>query len=64
MSHINRRFIEKCQNNFILDGFPRTLNQAKELEKISEIDKVIEIKISNKEAIKRISIDWYANYME
>jgi len=39
---------------FILDGFPRNLNQAKLLEEITKIDNVIEITLSDKEAIKRI----------
>ena len=40
---------------FILDGFPRNLEQTKLLEKITTIDKVIEITLSDEEAIKRIS---------
>lgn len=44
-----------CEVGFILDGFPRNLEQAKELEKITSIDKFIEISISDNEAIKRIS---------
>jgi adenylate kinase len=44
-----------CKSGFILDGFPRNLNQANLLEKIIKIDKVIEIHISDNEAIKRIS---------
>jgi len=44
-----------CEAGFILDGFPRNIEQAKELEKITPIDKFIEISISDEEAIKRIS---------
>ena len=44
-----------CEAGFILDGYPRNLEQAKELEKIKKIDKFIEISISDEEAIKRIS---------
>jgi len=44
-----------AQNGFILDGFPRNLNQVELLKKNTEINKVIEITISDEEAIKRIS---------
>ncbi len=44
-----------CSKGFILDGFPRTISQAKELERIANIDKVVEIVISDEEAVKRIS---------
>lgn len=46
---------EDCKNGFILDGFPRNLNQAKELEKILPIDLVLEISIPDEESISRIS---------
>ena len=45
---------KECEKGFILDGFPRNLQQAIELDKITKIDKVIEIAISDKEAINRI----------
>jgi adenylate kinase len=39
---------------FILDGFPRNINQALELDKITKIDKVVVIEISDEEAVDRI----------
>jgi adenylate kinase len=44
-----------AKSGFILDGYPRNLVQAKYLDTIQEPDKVIELKITDKEAIKRIS---------
>ncbi len=44
----------KNLESFILDGFPRTLNQAKELEKITKIDKVIYINVPDEEIKKRL----------
>jgi len=43
-----------CDAGFILDGFPRNVSQAKELDKIMDIDKVIEIAISDDESVRRI----------
>lgn len=40
---------------FILDGYPRNLKQAENLDKITKIDKVIYLKINDKEAIGRLS---------
>lgn len=46
--------IEKTEGNIILDGFPRNVSQAEELEKQGvKVDKIIYIKISQKEAVKR-----------
>jgi len=47
-----------CKKGFILDGFPRNLGQADELERQIEIDKYFEIFISDEEAVRRISGRW------
>ncbi len=44
-----------CKKGFLLDGFPRDTEQAKELEKISKIDKVIYLDVSDRLLIKRLS---------
>ena len=52
-----------CAKGFLLDGFPRTLEQAKALDKAlaaqgKGIDKVLYIKVSVKELLKRLSGRW------
>lgn len=44
-----------CDIGVIFDGFPRTINQAKELDASFEVKNVFEIKISDEESLKRIS---------
>jgi len=52
---LNERIMkEDCDNGFILDGFPRNVAQAEELDKIMDVDKVIEISISDDESVRRI----------
>jgi adenylate kinase len=46
---------EDCAQGFILDGYPRTLAQARALDMVVKLDKAIEISISDDEAVKRIS---------
>ena len=46
---------QELPEDFILDGMPRTLNQAKELGKITAIDIVILIDIDDKLAVERLS---------
>ena len=46
---------DECMRGFILDGFPRNVEQVEILKGISDIDKVVEIVISDEESVRRIS---------
>jgi adenylate kinase len=46
---------DDCRDGIILDGFPRNLEQAKLLDSEVKIDKVVEIKISDEESLRRLS---------
>jgi len=49
---LNRNDVKK--NGFVLDGFPRNMNQAEALSKMTEIDKVILLDVPQDIIIKRI----------
>lgn len=57
VSMVKERLSEPdCKNGFILDGFPRTIEQAKALKEMGvKIDGVLSIELSDEEILKRLS---------
>jgi adenylate kinase len=44
-----------CAGGYLLDGFPRNLDQAKALEGISKLDAVVDIAVADEDLISRLS---------
>lgn len=45
---------DDCKKGFILDGYPRTINQAHALENITDIDMVINLKMPDEIIVEKI----------
>lgn len=53
---VSKRLMEEdCKGGAILDGFPRTLNQAQRLDKLVPVDMAISIEVSDYEIIDRLT---------
>jgi len=46
---------DDCKNGFILDGFPRNLDQAHALEEITDLDVVFVLNVSDGVAVERLT---------
>ncbi len=46
---------QDCANGYVLDGFPRTINQAVELDKVATLDVVLNLDIDTDKLLKRLT---------
>jgi adenylate kinase len=45
----------RLDEGFVLDGFPRNLKQAEALAEIAEVDRVLDLRLSEEEVVQRLS---------
>lgn len=50
----NRLKLEDCKEGFLLDGYPRNLSQAMELERMCKVDAVLYLELGIENALERL----------
>jgi len=52
---LKKRLTRDLSTGFILEGYPRTINQAEQLEKMTKIDAVINLDVPDRVIVERLS---------